>query len=110
MRILLSLILSAVAFNKYLWATAIILPRPLAPFGAVFTFLNNILRGRNRSSKLLSEKSEEQIRVENLQENLRDLSIAYDILRDQLGNVKKLSMTQKTDLQRAKRENDLIKV
>lgn len=101
--------------DNVLFVSAINLPRPISvmtvPANAIASIFQKLF-GRRRSAKYPPEKTEEQklqIRVGSLQENLRDLSIAYDVMRDQMMSLKKLNTLQKSDLQKAKKENDIIR-
>lgn len=116
MKYLLGLLLVWTLWNdNVFFVSAINFPRPLSvmaiPTKAMASIFQKLF-GRRKSAKHPPEKTEEQklqIRIENLQENLRDLSIAYDVMRDQMMSLKTLNTLQKSDFHKAKKENDIIR-
>jgi hypothetical protein len=104
---IINFIISANSINLFLPLNVITFP-----ITSVFNIINR-LSGRgfnNLTSKLkkklsnsldqIREKSKEEI----LEENLRDLSIAYDVLRDQMAIMKRYNSDQKSKLKQLNRE------
>ena len=117
MRPKFAILISFCIINFILGASSINLFLPLNvitfPITSVFNIINrlsgrgfNILKSKLKKKRLsnsldpIREKSKEEI----LEENLRDLSIAYDVLRDQMAVMKRYNNDQKSKLKQVNRE------